>query len=146
MRYVILYIDGSVGINQFDPSGTDGSVSRVIAVETFTGALEIQSAIRQAYALGGSEIDEYKKININLMGRVNQLIDREAALESEVVAGRNRAKDCETVMYNIMNALALDVALERKHQQRNAAIRHIVRLIKRVLDNATSGDMDDVPF
>lgn len=66
-------------------------------------------------------------------------------LENEVAAERTKTSDRETVLHNVMGALALDMALERTHQQRNAAMRHIVRLIKRILDNVGL-DMDDIPF
>jgi hypothetical protein len=66
-------------------------------------------------------------------------------LEAEIVDNRNRVSSMKTILENIMNALALDAALERTHRQRNSASRFIVRLIKRVLDSDPL-DMDDIPF
>jgi hypothetical protein len=66
-------------------------------------------------------------------------------LEAEIVDNRNRVSSMKTMLENIMNAIALDTALERTRQQRNAAMRFIVRWIRRVLDSDPL-DMDDIPF
>jgi len=68
-----------------------------------------------------------------------------ASMEIELVHSRNYATDVKTSLKNLMSALAVDAVLERTHQQRNALMRSLVRMIKNVIERGDLID-DDIPF
>lgn len=140
MRYVVLYTNGEVNIAQIEPPTYDALVSFVFPVETLTDALAIKSMVSRAYALGSSAHETLLNHAEIVRNKNNEI----AMLENTLAAERTRTKEREVALHNVMCAIALDMALKRTHRQRNAAMRVIVRLIKRILDNMC--DAEDIPF
>lgn len=150
---LIIYNDGQAHIVEtvYQPAiGTCG-VHRRYGFTTLEDAQNAKAArmvapmVHEDLAMLHSD-NEHHKRTIDIQARViRDNAARIEALENELAQEYTKTRDRETVLHNVMGALALDMALERTHQQRNAAMRHIVRLIKRILDNVGL-DADDIPF
>lgn len=147
MHYVVLMENGDITITQNTPLADDGLVKRILPVEKFTDALAIQAlAIEAKNTVVTDIIKNYRNDDIEAHKKVVAAKNERIQIaENECAVERNRTKDREDTLHFVMSAIAVDMALERTHQQRNAAMRYIVKTIKRVLDNLPT-DPEDLPF
>lgn len=147
MYYVVLMENGEVTITQNTPLADDGLVKRILPVEKFTGALAIQAlAIEAKNTVVTDVIKNYRNDDIEAHKKVVAAKNERIQLaENECAVERKRTKEREAVLRLVMNEIAVDMALGRTHQQRNAAMRHIVKIIARVLDNLPI-DPEELPF
>lgn len=147
MYYVVLLENGTVTITQNTPLADDGLVKRVLPVEKFTDALAIQAlAIEAKNTVVTDAIKNYRNDDIEAHKKVVAAKNERIQIaENECAVERTRTRERQATLRLVMNEIAVDMALERTHQQRNVAMRHIVKTIKGVLDSLPL-DMDDIPF
>lgn len=66
------------------------------------------------------------------------------SLKAELERNRKVVDRMRNVLENVEQAIALDCALERTHQQRNYIMRAIVRVVHSALSAVS--DIEDIPF
>lgn len=112
--------------------------------QTVDTIIELEDTI-DALEIAHNRIDSLLAQNKALETSLNNLRDECQSLSDENRERWKSEKALVELLHSVASALAVDTVLNRKHRERNATMRVLVRRILQSF-KAENVDMDDIPF